>query len=151
MPEEFFFMLLEVLAGTVYGITPATLNKLILQYRYISRAIQDWIQKLRLKNNSINFSVDNKFGHTQKPEDLCGDNFHVDHHLYHMKNFGIYNCLMDMYFETSVNNDKYMIKPSLYHPGEKEIVFNVEKKVEEDKVIFHFTPKAWNTKLILMV
>ena len=44
MPEEFFFMLLEVLAGTVYGITPATLNKLILQYRYNSITIQDWIQ-----------------------------------------------------------------------------------------------------------
>ena len=103
-----------------------------------------WL-KLRSKNNPLNFSIDNKFGHTQKPEDLCGENFHVDHHLYHMKNFGIYNCLMDMYFETSVNNDKYMIKPSLYHPGEKEIVFNVEKKVGEDSIVFHFTPKAWNT------
>ena len=54
MPEEFFFMLLEVLAGTVYGITPATLNKLILQYRYISRAIQDWIQ-VKVKKQYFKF------------------------------------------------------------------------------------------------
>ena len=32
--------------------------------------------------------------------DDCGHNFHADHHIYHMKNFGIYNCLMDMYFGT---------------------------------------------------
>ena len=70
MPEEYFFMILELLAGTVYGQMPATLNKTILQY-----------------------SFDNKLGHTQKPEDTCGDNFHADHHIHHVKNFGIYNCL----------------------------------------------------------
>ena len=42
--------------------------------------------------------------------DDCGHNFHADHHIYHMKNFGIYNCLMDMYFGTryvvNINNTK---------------------------------------------
>jgi hypothetical protein len=48
----------------------------------------------------LQFSLDNKFGHTQKPTDQDGGNFHADHHLLHVKNFGIYNCLMDMYFST---------------------------------------------------
>ena len=48
----------------------------------------------------LQFSVDNKFGHTQKPTDEDGGNFHADHHLLHVKNFGIYNCLTDMYFDT---------------------------------------------------
>ena len=42
MPEEFFFLVLELVAGVAGGLTPASLNRLILQY-----------------------SVDNKFGHTQ--------------------------------------------------------------------------------------
>ena len=48
----------------------------------------------------LQFSLDNKFGHTQKPTDEDGGNFHADHHLFHVKNFGIYNCLTDMYFDT---------------------------------------------------
>merc|ERR1712013_384578 len=71
-------------------------------------------------------SVDNKFGHTQKPEDTCGDNFHADHHLLHVKNYGIYNCLLDMYF----------IMPTLYCPGGKNLVYQVEKKLEEEKTVF---------------
>merc|ERR1712149_135212 len=51
MPEEYFFMLLEVGLGIGYGLTPATLNRLVLQ-----------------------FSLDNKFGHTQKPTDEDGGN-----------------------------------------------------------------------------
>jgi len=121
MPEEFFFLLLELLAGTWYGKMPATLNKNIIQY-----------------------SIDNKFGHTQKPEDTCGDNFHPDHHLYHMKNFGIYNSLMDMYFGTSTNNEKYMVKPSLYYTDEQEIIFDIEKKIENDETVFYFTPRSVN-------
>ena len=119
MPEEFFFMLLELLAGTMYGQMPATLNQNILQYSY-----------------------DNKLGHTQKPEDSCGHNFHADHHIYHVKNFGIYNCLMDMYFSTSSNNDKYMIKPALYYTDDVETVFNVEKEDDGDTTTFFFSPKV---------
>ena len=95
-----------------------------------------------LNKNIIQYSIDNKFGHTQKPEDTCGDNFHPDHHLYHMKNFGIYNSLMDMYFGTSTNNEKYMVKPSLYYTDEKEIIFDVEKKIENEDTVFYFTPRS---------
>jgi len=116
MPEEFFFMVLELLMGSWYGKMPATLNKNILQ-----------------------FSIDNKYGHTQKPVDDCGHNFHADHHIYHMKNFGIYNCLMDMYFGTSTNNDKYMVKPSLYYNDKERVVFDVEKKIENENTVFYFT------------
>ena len=91
-------------------------------------------------------SIDNKFGHTQKPEDTCGDNFHPDHHIYHMKNFGIYNSLMDMYFGTATNNSKYMVKPSLYYTDEKEVIFDVEKKIENQDTVFYFTPKQINNK-----
>merc|ERR1719309_1085605 len=104
--KSFFFLLLELLAGVLCGLTPATLNRLILKY-----------------------SIDNKFGHTQKPEDTCGDNFHADHHLLHVKNYGNYNCLMDMYFGTSNHNDKYLIIPTLYLG--KNLVYQVEKTLEE--------------------
>merc|ERR1719483_192428 len=118
MPEEYFFLLLELLTGVLWGLTPATLNKLVIQY-----------------------SIDNKFGHTQKPEDTCGDNFHADHHLLHVKNFGIYNCLMDMYFSTSNHSDKSLIMPTLYCPGGKTSLYQVEKKIEDSNTVFHFTPK----------
>jgi len=119
MPEEFFFLLLELLAGVLCGLTPATLNRLILKY-----------------------SIDNKFGHTQKPEDTCGDNFHADHHLLHVKNYGIYNCLMDMYFSTSNHNEKYLIMPTLYCPGGKNLIYQVERAVDKENTVFKFTLKA---------
>ena len=58
------------------------------------------LQLLTLITYNLKIFTDNKYGHTQKPVDDCGHNFHADHHIYHMKNFGIYNCLMDMYFGT---------------------------------------------------
>ena len=119
MPEEFFFMILELLAGTIYGQIPATLNCNILQY-----------------------TLDNKLGHTQKPHDTRGDNFHADHHIYHVKNFGIYNCLMDMYFLTGTNNDNYMIKPTLYYTDDTETIFNVEKRDNGNVTTFYFSPKV---------
>ena len=117
MPEEFFFMLLELTMGVQFGLMPATLNRLIMQY-----------------------SLDNKLGHTQKPEDTAGENFHADHHLVHTKNYGIYNSLMDMYFNTATFNDKYKIKPGLYCPGAENLILEVEKTTSEDDVIFSFTP-----------
>jgi len=117
MPEEFFFMLLEVGMGLYARLTPASLNRFILQH-----------------------SIDNKFGHTQKPEDKCGENFHADHHLLHVKNFGIYNCLMDMYFKTANFSDKYMVKLAMYNVVGK--AYTVQKSHQENKVVFTFTPEA---------
>ena len=117
MPEEFFFMVLELTMGVNLGLMPATLNRLILQY-----------------------SFDNKNGHTQKPVDTAGENFHADHHLVHTKNYGIYNSLMDMYFNTATANDKYKIKPGLYCPGAENLILEVEKTVHQDDVVFSFNP-----------
>lgn len=117
MPEEFFFLVLELCLGVYCGLLPATLNRLVLQY-----------------------SLDNKFGHTQKPTDSDGGNFHADHHLLHVKNFGIYNCLMDMYFSTSNNNTEYVIKPSLYCPGGEPVIYKVNREISEDRTVFNFTP-----------
>jgi len=103
MPEEFFFLLLELVVGVQFGLAPATLNRLVLQ-----------------------FSIDNKFGHTQKPEDTCGDNFHADHHLVHVKNFGIHNCLLDMYFDTSLYSKSYLIQPD-----SGEMVYRVDKRIDK--------------------
>merc|ERR1712233_117402 len=118
MPEEFFFLLLELGLGIGYGLTPATLNRMVLQH-----------------------SLDNKFGHTQKPTDEDGGNFHADHHLFHVKNFGIYNCLTDMYFDTGNNNTKYVIKPSLYCPSQENMTFTVEREQTEEDTLFHFKIK----------
>merc|ERR1712037_297203 len=117
MPEEFFFLVLELSMGVLFGLTPASLNRLILQY-----------------------SLDNKFGHTQWLKDDQGQNFHANHHLIHVKNYGIYNSLLDMYFNTATDNDKYRIKPSLYCEGADNLVFEVEKKIEADQIVFEFTP-----------
>ena len=90
-------------------------------------------------------------------EDTSGQNFHANHHLVHTKNYGIYNSLLDMYFTTAthntqyrcpvycvlycpLNNTEYRIKPSLYCEGAENLVFEVEKKVEEEDICFVFTP-----------
>ena len=75
---------------------------------------------------------------------ILGNNFHPDHHLIHMKNFGLQNCLMDMYFGTCTYNEKYMVKPSLYFTDTQEIIFDVEKKIEDDDTVFYFTPRSIN-------
>ena len=109
MPEEFFFLLLEMGLGIGYGITPATLNRLVQNNHKINQNKYFLTPFLLLPSQYtstptamqvLQFSVDNKFGHTQKPTDEDGGNFHADHHLLHVKNFGIYNCLTDMYFDT---------------------------------------------------
>ena len=61
-----------------------------------------------------------------------------------MKNFGLQNCLMDMYFGTCAYNEKYMVKPSLYFTDTQEIIFDVEKKIEDDDTVFYFTPRSIN-------
>ena len=53
---------------------------------------------------------------------------------------------MDMYFGTATNNSKYMVKPSLYYTDEKEVIFDVEKKIENQDTVFYFTPKQINNK-----
>eukprot|EP00736_Rhodelphis_marinus_P003877 Rmarinus@m.4915 len=91
MPEEFFLLWIEIGACMQFHFSPASLNRFILQ-----------------------LSWDNKMGHTQQPEDTCGNNHHTDHHLRHLRNFGIYNCLMDMYFGTNTNNNSYSVNIGLY-------------------------------------
>jgi len=116
MPEEIFFMLAELCLAVFGRVTPAFLNQYII---YLT-----WT---------------NKFGHTQKPEDTCGENFHTDHHIFHVKNFGIYNAIMDMYFSTATYSDKYKMKPGLYD-GRNSITYTIQKTVENHQVKFTFTP-----------
>ena len=51
---------------------------------------------------------------------------------------------MDMYFGTCAYNEKYMVKPSLYFTDTQEIIFDVEKKIEDEDTVFHFTPRSIN-------
>ena len=46
---------------------------------------------------------------------------------------------MDMYFSTSTNNEKYMIKPTLFYSESAEVVFKVEKKEEGCNTVFYFS------------
>ena len=88
----------------------------------------------------LQYTMNNKFAHTQKPEDTCGDNLHADHHLLHVKNYGIYNCLLDMYCDTSSQPDSYKIMPTLYCPGGANLVFTVQRSVKQDQCVFILTP-----------
>ena len=36
-----------------------------------------------------------------------GNNAHVDHHIFHNKNFGSHNMLLDLIFCTCTDNKKY--------------------------------------------
>ena len=42
-------------------------------------------------------------------------------------------------FFFSTNNDKYMVKPSLYYNDKERVVFDVEKKIENEHTVFYFT------------
>ena len=46
-----------------------------------------------------------------------------------------------LFLNYSTNNDKYMVKPSLYYNDQKIVVFDVEKKIEDQDTVFYFTPK----------
>ena len=98
MPEEFFFILLELTGCVVFGLPPALTNYLLL--------------KMIFKN---------KFAHTENPDDVAGDDFHTGHHRHHVKNFG-HNCLLDMLFSTCESNNSYrmMISKSVYQVVKKE-------------------------------
>jgi hypothetical protein len=92
MPEEWWLLAVDVVCTTLLGgANPAFLNFHIL-----------WS------------SWTNKVGHTEQQEETCGNNFHPDHHIYHRKNYGIYNCLMDAYFETCVEKEEYNYRVGLY-------------------------------------
>ena len=103
MPEEFCFLLLELVCVGMLGITPAHVNFFILS-----------------------MIVNNKFAHRENPEDISGDNFHSDHHKLQVKNFGA-NCLLDMFFSTSSNNSKYrmMINNARYQVEKRDEGENV--------------------------
>jgi len=83
MPEEFFFLLVELSCSNLLGLPPAHINYFLLK-----------------------MIIQNKFAHTEISNDFAGDNFHADHHKYHVKNFG-HNCLLDMLFSTCESNDSY--------------------------------------------
>jgi len=116
LPEEFFILCIEMLFGLWLRVPPTIFNALIMQH-----------------------SIDNKIGHTQKPQDDLGDNFHADHHILHIKNFGIYNSLMDMYFCTSNYNERYKLKASVFYNTPCS-VYDVEKIIQEDEIVFRLTP-----------
>jgi len=66
-PEELASLLLELTAWRFFGLLPASFGYHIL--------VISWT---------------NKVGHTRKVDGSSGVNHHVDHHVYHSKNFGIF-------------------------------------------------------------
>jgi hypothetical protein len=84
-PEEYVLLAIEVAGCVLLGVPPPTLNYYVLQ--------QSW---------------SNKIGHTRKVDGSGGCNHHADHHTVHVRNFGIYNALVDMHFGTNhPSNDAY--------------------------------------------
>jgi hypothetical protein len=132
LPEEMFLLCIDVVATCIFGLTPASLNHHILWHSWT-----------------------NKVGHTEQRQDTCGKNFHPDHHIYHRKNYGIYNCLFDLYFGTAVSRESYNYRVGLYISdtgdedakktqmgtlvhGERRFLINV--KEEEDRTDFLLFP-----------
>eukprot|EP00939_MAST-03C_sp_MAST-3C-sp1_P002437 g2437.t1 len=105
MPEEWCYLWIEIVASLYVGIPPPTLNPHVL---YLS-----WT---------------NKVGHSENVEDDGGCNFHTDHHVRSSKNFGIFDALLDMYFETAVQSECY----ELCDAGRKWKIKKEQKKSEDD-------------------
>lgn len=74
--EEWFMVWYEILLGLM-GLPP-----LFLSYDML---VVSWTSKL---------------AHTFKQDNEGGINFHAWHHKLHTRNFGIYNCLLDLLFDT---------------------------------------------------
>lgn len=83
-PEEWLCLFVEIVFCLLFGILPVSLS-----------------------SQALMLSWSNKIGHTRKDITSGGVNHHADHHTYHRKNFGIYNAVIDMLFETNTNNDTY--------------------------------------------
>lgn len=83
-PEEFFPLLAEMLGVFTLGMAPPSLNY-----------------------HTLMTSWSNKMGHSRSIESHGGLNHHADHHVLHSKNYGIYNCLLDMYLGTNSDNAYY--------------------------------------------
>ena len=113
MPEEFFFLLFELSCVVWFGLPPALTNYFIL-----------------------NMMIMNKFAHTEKPEDLAGENFHSGHHRLHVQNFGS-NCLLDMLFSTCECNSKYKMTIG-------DSVYQIEKRELGKNVLFSFNKMFGN-------
>ena len=63
--------------------------------------------------------------------------------LYLLQIFGVpvlSNKKSALFFST--NNDKYMVKPSLYYNDKERVVFDVEKKIENENTVFYFTQQT---------
>ena len=63
MPEEFFFLLLEMGLGIGYGLTPATLNRLVQK---IHKSHSEQIFSHPLSPPSVFISI-NTYGHAGAP------------------------------------------------------------------------------------
>jgi len=113
MPEEFFLLCIDIIATCMFGLTPASLNHHILWHSWT-----------------------NKMGHTEQKKETGGNNFHPDHHIYHRKNYGIYNCLFDIYFGTAVDRDQYNYRVGLYitDTGESGGMKTKEREEEVEKM-----------------
>lgn len=109
--EEWFTLQLEYFMAARFGCVPASLG--------FHTLMQSWA---------------NKIGHTRKElegrsEIAAGINHHADHHKTHTKNFGIYNCCLDMLFGTNFpDNDNYEYGN-----------FLVSRTIEGDQIKFAWT------------
>ena len=116
LPEEWCLLAFEVAVAVGFGVLPPALSFHVLA--------NDW---------------GNKVGHTRKVDSSDGANHHADHHTLHNKNFGIYNCLLDMYFGTNApNSDR------AEHSGciiTRERVRSGADGGSADTIAFQLTPK----------
>jgi sterol desaturase/sphingolipid hydroxylase (fatty acid hydroxylase superfamily) len=79
LPEEWCLLMFELAAALgPLRLTPPTLCSGVL--------LTSWT---------------NKTGHTRGDSEAHGVNHHCDHHTYHNKNFGIFSCVLDLYFGTN--------------------------------------------------
>jgi len=131
MPEEWFLLAIDVVASVHFGLMPSSLNHMILYHSWT-----------------------NKVGHTEQEEDHDGNNFHSDHHIHHRLNFGIYNCLLDVYFDTAVKKEDYNFRVGLYsgntakeaQKGGAEDQFKIKVERDEKETRFIFTPAGGSWK-----
>ena len=85
MPEELGTFALEYGLAAAFGIAPATLNARTLYH--------SWTDKV---------------GHTLKEVNKDGCNAHPEHHIYHTKNYGIFDMGIDLLYGTCADNNTGM-------------------------------------------
>lgn len=108
-PEEFFVFFVQILPCILLGAPTPMLSYFI-----------------------IIFSLKSKYGgHTRKevkdPKKVYL-NFHADHHLYHIKNFG-WGSIVDVLFKTAVNSEKNQMEG-----------YDIERKEENGTISLTYIP-----------